>query len=51
MFGPYEIEYEGRRYFGNASLREFHIFNYDGNPYLIDVELWPHTRFHPGWRP
>jgi uncharacterized protein len=37
MFGPYEIEYEGRRYFGNASLREFHIFNYDGNPYLIEV--------------
>ncbi len=38
MFGPYEIEYEGHRYFGNVSLREFHIFGYDGNSYLIDVE-------------
>jgi uncharacterized protein len=38
MFAPYEIEYEGRRYFGNVSLREFHIFDYDGNAYLVDVE-------------
>ncbi len=47
MFGPYEIEYEGRRYFGNASLREFHIFNYDGNTYLIDVGSMAAHRISP----
>ena len=38
MFGPYEIEYDGRRYFGNVSLTEFHIFDYEGNNYLVDVK-------------
>jgi uncharacterized protein len=37
MFGSYELEYEGRNYFGNVSLREFHIFDYSGNLYLADV--------------
>jgi uncharacterized protein len=38
MFGPYEIEYEGRRYFGNVSLTEFHIFDCDGDSCLVDVK-------------
>lgn len=38
MFGPYQIEYEGRSYFHNVPLREFHLFDYDGNSYLLDVE-------------
>lgn len=37
MFGPYRVEHEGRAYFGNVSLREFHLFNHDGNFYLLDV--------------
>ncbi len=48
MFGPYEIEYEGRTYFGNVSLREFHIFNYDGNPYLVDVKSMAAHQISPG---
>ena len=38
MFGPYQIEYEGRRYFSNVSLREFHIFDCDGDSCLVDVK-------------
>ena len=38
MFGPYEIELEGRRYFGNVALREFHSFEHEGNTYVIDVQ-------------
>ena len=38
MFGSYQVDYQGRKYFGNVSLREFHIFDYDGNFYLVDVE-------------
>jgi len=38
MFGPYEIEHEGRRYFGNVTLREFHVFEYDASTYVVDVE-------------
>ncbi len=38
MFGPYEIECEGRKYFGNVSLREFHKFRRDGGVYLLVVE-------------
>jgi len=38
MFGSYEVEYGGRRYFGNVSLREFHIFDYNDILYLADVE-------------
>lgn len=37
MLGPYEIEYEGRRYFGNVSIREAHVFEYEGAHYLVDV--------------
>ena len=32
---PYEIEYEGRRYFGNVSLRAFHLFDRDGQAYVV----------------
>ncbi|MDA8333474.1 MAG: radical SAM protein [Peptococcaceae bacterium] len=38
MLGSYEIDYEGRKYFGNVSLREHHIFGYNDNLYLVDVE-------------
>jgi len=38
MLGPYEIEYEGRKYFGNIALREFHVFRHDGDCCLFDVE-------------
>jgi uncharacterized protein len=37
MLGSYEIEYKGRRYFGNVTLREHHIFDYDSSSYLADV--------------
>ncbi|WP_269851219.1 hypothetical protein [Methanosarcina horonobensis] len=37
MLGSYEIEYEGRRYFGNVVLREYHIFEHDNAHYLVDV--------------
>ena len=37
MFGPYEIELEGHRYYGNVSLREHHAFEYDGSSYVVDV--------------
>lgn len=38
MFGAYEIEYEGRKYFGNVSLREFHKFRRNGGVYLFVSE-------------
>jgi|GEM_PF-5985478 len=38
MFGPYELEYEGRKYSGNISLRKFHVFRHDGDCCLFDVE-------------
>lgn len=38
MFGPYEIVHEGCRYFGNVTLREIHIFEYDAATYVVDVE-------------
>jgi uncharacterized protein len=38
MLSPYEIEYEGRRYFGNVLLREYHIFEHDNANYLVDVD-------------
>lgn len=37
MFGPYQVDHEGRTYFGNVSLREFHIFEYDGHLYVVNV--------------
>jgi uncharacterized protein len=38
MFGPHEIEYEGRKYFSNVSLREHHIVEHDNALYLFDVD-------------
>lgn len=38
MFGLYEVEYEGRRYFGNVLLKEFHRFSRNGEIYLFAVE-------------
>ena len=38
MFGPYQIDYQGHSYFGNVQLREFHLFDYAGNHYLVDVQ-------------
>ena len=37
MFGPYEIEFAGQRYFSNVVLREVHIFEYEDASYLFDV--------------
>lgn len=37
MIGPYEIEHEGRKYFGNVQLREFHVFSCDGDLLFVDV--------------
>jgi uncharacterized protein len=43
MFGPYEIEHEGRRYFGNVTLKELHFFQHGGEFHLLDVEgMVPH---------
>ncbi len=33
----YEIEQDGRKYFGNVSLKEFHLFQQDGEHYLFNV--------------
>lgn len=33
----YEIEQNGRKYFGNVSLKEFHPFRQDGESYLFNV--------------
>lgn len=33
----YEIEQDGRKYFGNVSLKEFHQFRQDGENYLFNV--------------
>ena len=38
MFGPYEIECDGREYVGNVSLKELHKFCRDGDTYLFVVE-------------
>lgn len=37
MFGPYDIEHNGQRHYGNVSLRECHTFDSEGNAYLFDV--------------
>ncbi|MEO5361537.1 MAG: SPASM domain-containing protein [Nitrospirota bacterium] len=34
----YEIDCEGRRYFGNVSLKEFHRFTRNGDTYLFNIE-------------
>ena len=39
----YEIEHEGKKYFGNVALKEIHRFEYGGEFYLLDVEgMVPH---------
>jgi uncharacterized protein len=38
MFGPYEVVFEGRKYFGNLSLREFHMIASEDGVCLYDVE-------------
>lgn len=38
MLGPYEIEIEGRTFFGNVALREFHIIDDPANTCIVDVE-------------
>lgn len=38
MFGMYEITCDGRRYFGNVSLKEFHRFTRNSDTYLFNVE-------------
>lgn len=43
MFGPYEIEHGGRRYFGNVTLKECHFFQHNGAFHLLDVDgMVPH---------
>lgn len=37
MFGPYEINYNGQRYFANVSLVEYHIFKTPNAAYLFNV--------------
>ena len=43
MFGPYEINYDGQRYFANVSLVEYHIFKAHNAAYLFNVTS--HTAF------
>jgi hypothetical protein len=38
MFGPYEIECSGGKYYGNVSLKEFHKFYSNGEHFLFLVE-------------
>jgi uncharacterized protein len=38
MLGSYQLEYERQTYFGNVTLREFHIFGYGDHIYLANVE-------------
>lgn len=39
----YEIEHEGKKYFGNVALKEIHRFERGGEFYLLDVEgMVPH---------
>jgi uncharacterized protein len=36
----YQLEHQGRTYFGNVSLRQFHIFCYGGQTYLANVDAF-----------
>ncbi|RPJ83748.1 MAG: radical SAM protein [Acidobacteria bacterium] len=38
LFGPYEVEYGGRKYFGNVWMREFHTFRRADGIYLFVVD-------------
>lgn len=38
MFGPYEVELDGHRYYGNVGLHECHTFKYANSTYLVDVD-------------
>lgn len=43
MFGlgelaPYRIEHHGQVFYGNVSLRDFHVFEYDDALFLVNVE-------------
>lgn len=48
MYDNYRVQFEGRTWFGNVRLREFHLFEYDGHTCLFDVnslaarEISPH---------
>jgi uncharacterized protein len=47
----YEIEQDGRKYFGNVSLKEFHQFQRDGESYLFNVAtMKPHRISEPAAR-
>ena len=37
MFGPYEIVYKGRPYYGNVALKEYHIVEREGEYALFRV--------------
>lgn len=37
MFGPYEITYDGRTYYGNVALKEYHIVEREGEYALFRV--------------
>jgi uncharacterized protein len=38
ILGPYEITFNGRKYFGDVALKEFHHFSREGETFLFDVE-------------
>jgi hypothetical protein len=35
---PYRIEHHGQVFYGNVSLRDFHVFEYDDALFLVNVE-------------
>lgn len=47
-FGPYELQYQGRRYFGNVSLAEHHVFQRGDTFYIFNVADHSASRV-PAW--